>query len=145
VSGRRISGQVQALTAEWNKLYFNQGSPKPGASSPRVTGRYNPRTHAYLITWKSLIHSGPFNGFTGVWHLQGRVGGGRRSGGRRRHQEEAPLPEGQALEHQGEEVRQEEAQDGTGGPRCTRRGGEPLVGTFRLTTGTWGSNGATGS
>jgi hypothetical protein len=77
VHGRRITGDLRAWTAEWNRIYFNQGSPKPngtftGSTKP-VTGTYNPRTHAFEITWYSLIVGGPFSGFTGYWHLQGRV------------------------------------------------------------------------
>ena len=70
--GRRLSGQVHALTAAWNKLYFNQGSPKPGSSRPLVTGSYNPRTRAFTLVWRSRIKGGPFNGFTGLWHLAGK-------------------------------------------------------------------------
>ena len=75
VRNGRLSGQVQALTAEWNKLYFNQGSPKPGGRRPgltrALTGSYNARTRAYVLQWSSTISGGPFNGFTGVWHLEG--------------------------------------------------------------------------
>jgi hypothetical protein len=77
VHGRRITGDLRAWTAEWSRIYFNQGSPKPngsftGSTKP-VTGTYNPRTHAFEITWYSLIVGGPFSGFTGYWHLQGHV------------------------------------------------------------------------
>jgi len=65
VSGGRLSGQVTGFTAEWNKLTFPQGSSK-------LSGTYNAKTHAYVLTWKSLISGGPFNGFTGSWHLQGK-------------------------------------------------------------------------
>lgn len=69
VSGGKISGQLQAWSASWNKLYFNQGSPKPGGSQPRltapVTGTYNAKTHAFVLTWTSGVVGGPFNGFTG--------------------------------------------------------------------------------
>jgi hypothetical protein len=64
VNADTLSGQVQAVTAEWNGQYFAQGSRS-------VTGRYNPKTHAFLLTWSSPISGGPFNGFTGSWHLQG--------------------------------------------------------------------------
>ena len=57
--GRRLSGQVHALTAAWNKLYFNQGSPKPGSSRPLVTGSYNPRTRAFTLVWRSRIKRRP--------------------------------------------------------------------------------------
>jgi hypothetical protein len=71
----KLSGQTEAWTAAWNKLYFNQGSPKPGGSHPGLTkpltGTYNASTHAFVITWTSQVVGGPFNGFTGYWHLAG--------------------------------------------------------------------------
>jgi hypothetical protein len=63
VSGGRLSGQVKGFTAEWNNLVFSQGGP--------VTGSYNAQTHVYVLSWSSLISGGPFNGFTGSWHLTG--------------------------------------------------------------------------
>ena len=75
VANGKLSGQVEALWAEWNHLYFNQGSPKPGGKSPGLTqpvsGTYNATTHAFVLTWASSISGGPFNGFTGYWHLSG--------------------------------------------------------------------------
>ena len=42
----KLSGQLQAFAAQWNKQNFNVGSPKPDGSSPGltspVTGTYNP-------------------------------------------------------------------------------------------------------
>ncbi len=71
----KLSGQIEAWSAAWNKLYFNQGSPKPGGSHPGLTrpltGTYNASTHAFVITWTSQVVGGPFNGFTGYWHLTG--------------------------------------------------------------------------
>jgi hypothetical protein len=76
--GTKITGNLSAWTAEWNKIYFNQGAPKPAADpypgdTRPVIGTYNPKTKAFTITWYSLIVGGPFNGFTGFWHLQGFV------------------------------------------------------------------------
>lgn len=75
--GNRLTGNFTAWTAEWNKIYFNQGAPKPNGSYPGltrpVTGTYNRKTHAFTIIWYSAIVGGPFNGFTGYWHLQGHV------------------------------------------------------------------------
>ena len=75
VAGGKISGQLEAWSASWNKLYFNQGSPKPGGARPGlttpVTGTYNAKTHAFLLSWTSQVVGGPFNGFTGDWHLTG--------------------------------------------------------------------------
>ncbi len=77
VTGRRITGDVRAWTAAWNRIYFNQGAPKPNGTLPGktkpVNGTYDPKTKAYEISWYSLIVGGPFNGFTGYWHLQGTV------------------------------------------------------------------------
>ncbi|HEY3843825.1 MAG TPA: hypothetical protein VGL48_11295 [Acidimicrobiales bacterium] len=71
----KLSGQIEAWSAAWNKLYFNQGSPKPGGSHPGLTrpltGTYNASSHAFVITWTSQVVGGPFNGFTGYWHLAG--------------------------------------------------------------------------
>jgi hypothetical protein len=76
VNKNKLSGQVQSWSASWNKLYFNQGSPKPGGSNPGLTapltGTYNAKSRAFVITWTSQIVGGPFNGFTGSWHLAGK-------------------------------------------------------------------------
>jgi hypothetical protein len=70
-----LSGQLEAWSAAWNNQYFNQGSPKPGGAMPGltspVTGTYNPSTGAFVLTWASEVVGGPFNGFSGYWHLTG--------------------------------------------------------------------------
>ncbi len=77
----KLSGDLRAFSAAWNNLYFNQGSPKPNGSRPgltsNVTGTYNAKTHAYVLNWSSAIVGGPFNGFTGVWHLTGTFRAGK--------------------------------------------------------------------
>jgi hypothetical protein len=74
-SGGTLSGQITAWDAQWNKQNFNQGSPKPGGGLPGDTtvlsGTYDSATGSFTLTWKSLIVGGPFNGFTGFWHLSG--------------------------------------------------------------------------
>jgi hypothetical protein len=71
----KLSGQIEAWSVSWNKTYFNLGSPKPNGAYPGltrpVTGTYNATTHAYVLTWTSQVTGGPFNGFTGYWHLAG--------------------------------------------------------------------------
>jgi hypothetical protein len=71
----KLSGQIEAWSVSWNKLYFNLGSPKPNGGYPgltsHVTGTYNSSTHAYVLSWTSQVTGGPFNGFTGYWHLAG--------------------------------------------------------------------------
>jgi hypothetical protein len=70
-----LSGQITAWVAQWNGQSFNQGTPKPNGTLPApttpVTGTYDAATHRFTLTWKSLIVGGPFNGFTGSWHLAG--------------------------------------------------------------------------
>jgi hypothetical protein len=74
VENGKITGQLESWTASWNKLYFNQGSPKPDGTSPGLTspvsGMYS-TSHAFVIAWASEIVRGPFNGFSGCRHLQG--------------------------------------------------------------------------
>jgi hypothetical protein len=70
-----LTGNLSAFAAWWNNQKFNQGSPKPGGSKPGLTagptGTYNAKTHVFTLNWWSAIVGGPFNGFTGQWHLQG--------------------------------------------------------------------------
>lgn len=64
VSGKKLSGQVLAFSAAWNKQTFTQGSS-------RVTGSYNSKTRHYVLKWTSRVKGGPFNSFKGTWHLEG--------------------------------------------------------------------------
>ena len=80
-----ITGQITDWAAQWNGLSFNQGSPKPDGTYPvlgpspfgglagttPVSGTYDAATRHFVITWRSLIVSGPFNDQTGQWHLEG--------------------------------------------------------------------------
>jgi hypothetical protein len=74
-SGGALTGQLEALAASWNHQQFNQGAPKPGGGTPGLTapphGTYNPTTRAFTLDWSSQIVGGPFNNFTGIWHLAG--------------------------------------------------------------------------
>jgi hypothetical protein len=75
VTGGKLSGNLSALSVAWNGQQFNQGAPKPDGSLPGntadATGTYDATTGAYTLNWSSQIVGGPFNGFTGVWHLEG--------------------------------------------------------------------------
>jgi hypothetical protein len=74
-SAGKLTGDLRSFGAWWNKGKFNQGSPKPDGTKPGLTagasGTYNPTTRAFTLNWTSQIVGGPFNGFTGQWHLQG--------------------------------------------------------------------------
>jgi hypothetical protein len=75
VSGSRVTGNLEAMSATWKWININQGSPKPGGGRPGLTspvsGHYNQKTRRYSMTWTSQIVQGPFVGFIGEWHLEG--------------------------------------------------------------------------
>lgn len=70
-----LSGELSAVSVAWNGQQFNQGSPKPDGSRPGLTtdlsGSFDPTTGRFVIEWVSQIVGGPFDGFSGVWHLEG--------------------------------------------------------------------------
>ncbi len=72
VSGKKLTVSLPGFTAEWNKQYFNQGAPKPDGSGSAATGTYNAKTKRFVFEWRSKVVGGPFNGFTGFWHFEGR-------------------------------------------------------------------------
>jgi hypothetical protein len=72
-SGNRLVADLGALNASWNRTYFNQGAPKPGAGGAAATGTFNPRTRRFVLTWRSRVRGGTYNGFIGEWRLTGRL------------------------------------------------------------------------
>ena len=74
-AGGALTGNLEALSASWKRIYINQGSPKPRGGRPGLTqpvyGRYNTRTHKFVLSWTSQIVGGPFTGFIGDWYLSG--------------------------------------------------------------------------
>lgn len=73
--GNTLTGDLRSFAASWNNQHFNQGAPKPDGTLPGLTqavsGTYDQVTKAFTITWRSLIVGGPFDNFTGEWHLAG--------------------------------------------------------------------------
>lgn len=71
----KLTGALSSFGASWNGQSFNQGSPKPDGTYPgntaKITGTYDAGTGAFELTWRSQIQGGPFDDFTGVWHLAG--------------------------------------------------------------------------
>jgi hypothetical protein len=71
----KLSGNLSAFAAAWNNQHFNQGAPKPDGSKPGLTsgpdGTFDPTTKKFTIEWMTTIVGGPFNNFTGKWHLEG--------------------------------------------------------------------------
>ncbi|MGB8860263.1 MAG: hypothetical protein WCC60_13440 [Ilumatobacteraceae bacterium] len=66
-----LTGDLSAFTAYYGAGVFNQGAPKPDGAGTAPTGTIDPETGAYMLEWTSLIVGGSFDGFTGVWHLEG--------------------------------------------------------------------------
>jgi hypothetical protein len=75
VADGKLSGDLSAFAAAWNGQHFNQGSPKPGGQRPGLTsgptGTYDSGSKKFVLEWTSQIAGGPFNNFTGTWHLEG--------------------------------------------------------------------------
>jgi hypothetical protein len=71
-----LRADLRSFSVSWNKQYFNQGSPKPNGSYPgntrAATGTYNASTGAFTLNWTSQVIGGPFDKFTGQWHLEGQ-------------------------------------------------------------------------
>lgn len=70
-SGGLLVGDLSAFTAYYGGGVFNQGAPKADGSDANLTGTIDAATGHYVIEWTSLISGGSFDGFTGVWHLEG--------------------------------------------------------------------------
>ncbi|MBT0565624.1 hypothetical protein KIK15_02445 [Williamsia sp. CHRR-6] len=70
--GPEVPVAAQATRAwDWvSQRWFGQDKATPG-SGPSATGTYDAKTREYTLEWTSAIVGGPFNGFTGVWHLEG--------------------------------------------------------------------------
>jgi hypothetical protein len=66
-----LTGDLSAFTAYYGGADFNQGAPKPDGSGAAPTGTIDPDTGEFTLEWTSLIVGGSFDGFTGVWHLEG--------------------------------------------------------------------------
>jgi hypothetical protein len=70
-----LSGDLRSFAASWNNQEFNQGAPKPDGSTPGLTaapsGTLDAQSGAYTLEWRSEIIGGPFDKFTGLWHLEG--------------------------------------------------------------------------
>lgn len=74
--GGHLTADLRSFAVTWNNQNFNQGSPKPDGSYPgntsRATGTYNASSGAFTLDWTSQVVGGPFDKFTGKWHLTGR-------------------------------------------------------------------------
>jgi hypothetical protein len=76
IHGDKVTADLSSFSVSWNNQYFNQGAPKPDGSDPGIThtatGSYDASTGAMTLSWASQVVGGPFDKFTGSWHLAGR-------------------------------------------------------------------------
>lgn len=66
------AGQEQVAKA-WDVVSQRWLAQPAAAKStgPTATGTFDPATRRFTLDWTSHIQGGPFNDFTGVWHLEG--------------------------------------------------------------------------
>jgi hypothetical protein len=68
----QVAGQEQAQRAwDWVSQKWLEAAPRSTVTGGGATGTYDAKTHAFVLEWTSHIDGGPFNGFTGLWHLEG--------------------------------------------------------------------------
>lgn len=71
-TGAKAPGQAQTERAwDWVSRRWLDAAPKPTVTGAGAAGTFDAKTGAFVLEWTSLIVGGPFNGFTGLWHLQG--------------------------------------------------------------------------
>lgn len=68
----KAAGQAEAEKVwDWVAEKYLESAPAPTITGKSATGTYDPETGAFTLEWTSLIEGGPFNRFTGLWHLEG--------------------------------------------------------------------------
>jgi hypothetical protein len=71
-TGAQAPGQEQAQRVwDWVSQKWLEAAPRSSVAGGGATGRYDAKTGAFSLEWTSHIDGGPFNGFTGLWHLEG--------------------------------------------------------------------------
>ena len=50
---------------------YLEKAPAATITGKSARGTYDAKTGKFVLEWTSLIQGGPFNQFTGVWHLEG--------------------------------------------------------------------------
>ena len=71
-TGAKTPGQEQAERVwDWVAQRYLEAAPKSTATGEGATGTFDPDTRTFVLEWTSYIDGGPFNGFTGLWHLEG--------------------------------------------------------------------------
>ncbi len=65
-------GQKEAQRVwDWVSQKWLEAAPRSTVTGGGASGTYNAESGAFVLEWTSHIDGGPFNGFTGLWHLEG--------------------------------------------------------------------------
>lgn len=56
---------------DWVSQKYLDSAAAPTIDGKSATGTYDAKTGRFTLEWVSLIEGGPFNRFTGLWHLEG--------------------------------------------------------------------------
>ncbi len=65
-------GQQEAQQAwGWVSKRWLGSASKATVTGTGATGTFDSKTGKFVLQWTSYIQGGPFNGFTGLWHLEG--------------------------------------------------------------------------
>jgi hypothetical protein len=81
-TGAKAVGQEKAEKVwDWVAGKYLEKAPAATISGKDATGTYDAKTGHFELQWTSLISGGPFNGFTGLWHLEGTFVKGKRAPG----------------------------------------------------------------
>jgi hypothetical protein len=68
----KAPGQEKAEKVwDWVAGKYLESAPAATITGKSATGTYDAKTGRFTLDWTSLIEGGPFNRFTGRWHLEG--------------------------------------------------------------------------
>jgi hypothetical protein len=71
-TGAKAPGQEQAEKVwDWVAGKYLEAAPRSTSTGEGATGTYDRDTGRFVLEWTSYIEGGAFNGFTGLWHLEG--------------------------------------------------------------------------
>jgi hypothetical protein len=71
-TGAKAPGQEQAEKVwDWVAGKYLEAAPRSTSTGDGATGTYDRDTGRFVLEWTSYIEGGAFNGFTGLWHLEG--------------------------------------------------------------------------
>jgi hypothetical protein len=71
-TGAKAPGQEQAERVwDWVAQRYLEAAPKSTSTGKGATGTFDRKARTFVLEWTSYIDGGPFNGFTGLWHLEG--------------------------------------------------------------------------